>query len=183
MNHHDQEDVPEEQSFDSSLHSESLQSSTQERSSAPTVKIDPSIQTGDYPMQIGDHPVQVSAPIAARIDPPQKADHPVQASLPEQEACRSKLRRFKQLAGTPPEMRLRYRVHPTRGDKRMSLTIPIDMFEDLEKMALYQEQSIQEEILYRLQFSLIHNDETLFRHWLRRVLSGKLPNSSGPADM
>jgi hypothetical protein len=60
----------------------------------------------------------------------------------------------------------------------MTLTIPIELHEDLEKMAHYQQHSLAEEILLRLQFSLFHNDETLFKHWLRRVLNGRLPGSS-----
>jgi hypothetical protein len=36
-------------------------------------------------------------------------------------------------------------------------------------------KTLEEEILYRLQYSLLHNDEALFQHWLRRVLNGKLP--------
>jgi hypothetical protein len=86
--------------------------------------------------------------------------------------------RFKQLSGPVPKLSLRYRLHPTRGDKRMTLTIPIELYEDLEKMAQYQAHSLKEEILLRLQFSLFNNDDTLFKHWLRRVLTGRLPGSS-----
>ncbi len=59
---------------------------------------------------------------------------------------------------TMPTLRTSYRIHPAPGDKRVTLTIPIELFEDLQKMAGYNQRAWKEELWARVRATLLKND-------------------------
>ncbi len=57
-----------------------------------------------------------------------------------------------------PELRSAYRILPGEGDKRSSIVIPSELFEDLQKMADYNQRDWKEELLARVRATLLDNE-------------------------
>ena len=57
-----------------------------------------------------------------------------------------------------PVLRSAYRILPGEGDKRSSLVIPHELFEDLQKMAEYNGRDWKEELLARVRATLLDNE-------------------------
>ena len=61
-------------------------------------------------------------------------------------------------ARSMPKLKAVYRILPAKGDQRISLTLSLELEEDLQSLADFNKRSFKEELLARVRATLLHND-------------------------